>query len=226
MRKVRAMTTSFTRKAATLAALTLVSGLSACATSQSANYNTSLESVNQPVVQRDNFTLDLLAGASGLAVPEQARLADWFETMDIGFGDRIAIDDPLASAAVREDVAAIASRFGLLIEAGAPVTVGYVDPGRVRVVVTRATAHVPGCPNWTNQQSGNFSNSTSPGFGCSINGNLAAMVANPEHLLEGAAGAGDTVVITSNRAIRTYRDAEPTGAGGLPAVSSQEASGS
>ena len=217
------MTTSFTRKAASLAALSLVAGLGACTTPHPVN--TTLESVNQPVVQRSNYTLDLLAGSSGLNVPEQARLADWFETLDLGYGDRISIDDPTASPAVREDVAAVASRFGLLIENGAPVTNGYINPGNVRVVVTRSTAHVPNCPNWSGNHSGNLGNATSPGFGCSINANMAAMVANPEHLLEGAAGTGDTVVITSNRAIRTYREAEPTGAGGLPEVSSQEANG-
>lgn len=215
------MTKSMTRKAATLAALSLVSVLGACSTT-SPQANRGLESVNQPVVQRTNMTLDLLAGASGLAVPEQARLNDWFETLDLGYGDRITIDDPMASAAVREDVAAVASRFGLLIENGAPVTVGFVDPGRVRVIVTRSMAHVPGCPNWSNQQAGNLGNDTSPGFGCSINANMAAMVANPEHLLEGARGTGNTVVMSSTRAIRTYREAPPTGAAGLTTESSQE----
>ncbi|MES2698763.1 MAG: CpaD family pilus assembly lipoprotein [Pseudomonadota bacterium] len=215
------MNTNFTRKLATSAALSLALGLAACATPGQVT-NTSLESVNQPVVQRSNFTLDLLANASGLTVQEQARLAEWFETLDVGFGDRIGIDDPMASAAVREDVAAVASRYGLLVETGAPVTVGFVDPGRVRVVVTRSTASVPGCPNWSGRQNGNLRNATSPGFGCAINGNLAAMVANPEHLLEGAAGTGDTIVMSSTKAIASYREAPPTGAAGLPDISSQE----
>ncbi len=219
------MNTTYSRKAASLAALSLALGLGACATPSQMTHS-GLESVNQPVVERNNYTLDLLATPAGLTVPEQARLADWFETLDIGYGDRIAIDDPMASAAVREDVSAVAGRHGLLVENGAPVTVGYVDPGRVRVVVTRSTAHVPGCPNWSSHQSGNLGNTTSPGFGCSINGNLAAMIANPEHLLEGAAGTGDTIVMSSTKAIESYRDAEPTGAGGLPQVSSQAASGS
>ncbi|MEO5706018.1 MAG: CpaD family pilus assembly lipoprotein [Alteraurantiacibacter sp.] len=215
------MNTNFTRKLASCAALSLMLGLGACATAPRM-HNTSLESVNQPVVQRSNFSLDLMANSSGLAVPEQARLAEWFETLDVGFGDRIGIDDPMASAAVREDVAAVASRYGLLVETGAPVTVGFIDPGRVRVVITRSTAFVPNCPNWQGHANGNLMNATSPGFGCSINGNLAAMIANPEHLLEGAAGTGDTIVMSSTKAIESYREAEPTGAGGLPTVSSQE----
>lgn len=214
------MTNSFTRKAATLAALSLVTALGAC-TSMSPQANRGLESVHQPVVQRSNMTLDLLAGASGLSVPEQVRLNDWFETLDLGYGDRISIDDPMASAAVREDVAAVASRYGMMIDTGAPVTVGFVDPGRVRVVVTRSVASVPGCPDWGGRVAGNLNNATSAGYGCSINANLAAMVANPEHLLHGAEGTGSTTVMSSTRAIETYREAEPTGAGGLRQESSQ-----
>ena len=215
------MNTTYANKAARIAALSLALGLGACSTTSGQMVNHGLESVNQPVVSRSNMTLDLLATPGGLAVPEKARLADWFETLDIGYGDRIAIDDPMASAAVREDVAAAAGRYGLLLEAAAPVTVGFVDPGKVRVVVTRSTAHVPGCPNWSNRQNGNLGNSTSPGFGCSVNSNMAAMIANPEHLLQGAAGTGDTVVMSSTKAIETYREAEPTGANGLGEVSSQ-----
>jgi pilus assembly protein CpaD len=207
------------RAAATVIALSLAAGLGAC--SPVMNVNSSLYSENQPVVERNNFTLDLMASGSGLAVPEQARLADWFETLDVGYGDRISIDDPLSSVAVREDVAAVASRFGLLVEQGAPVTVGYVDPGNVRVVVTRSTASVPNCPNWSDRASGNLGNNTSPNFGCAVNSNLAAMIANPEHLLEGAEGTGDTIVMSSTKAIATYREAEPTGAAGLPDVSSE-----
>jgi len=136
---------------------------------------------------------------------EQARLADWFDTMQIGYGDRIAIDDPVNSPAAREDVAAIASRHSLLLADGAPITEGYLDPGRIRVVVTRASANVPGCPDWSDQVRTSLGNHTSDGYGCAINSNLAAMIANPEHLLEGAHGTGETMVGTSNRAIEAYR---------------------
>lgn len=213
------MTNHIKRAAASAIALSLVAGLGACTTPQP--HNTSLNSVNQPVIERSNFTLDLMAGSAGLTVPEQARLVDWFETIDVGYGDRISIDDPTASAAVREDVAAIASRFSLLLADGAPVTTGYVDPGNVRIVVTRSTAHVPNCPNWTGNASSNLGNATSAGFGCAVNGNMAAMIANPEHLLEGAQGSGDTLVMSSTKAINTYREAAPSGAGGLGDVSSQ-----
>ncbi|WP_271077072.1 CpaD family pilus assembly protein [Aurantiacibacter sp. MUD61] len=211
------------RFAATAVALSLGVGLSACGTLNEGPQNMSLYSVNQPVVERQNYTFDLASGGSGLSVPEQARLADWFETLDLGYGDRIALDDPTASPAVLEDVAAVASRFGLLVSADAPVTNGYVNPGNVRVVVTRSMASVPGCPIWRDQYGIEQGNQTSAGFGCAVNSNIAAMVANPEHLLDGESGTGDTVIMRSNRAIDAYREAAPSGAGGtsLPQVSSE-----
>ena len=40
-------------------------------------------------------------------------------------------------------------------------------------------------------------------------------VADPQDLLEGKKGSGETVVVTSTKAISTYRQMEPTGKGGL-----------
>lgn len=215
------MTMSFKRAASSAMALSLGLGLAACGGLDATN-NFSLNSVNQPVVERSNYVLDLRTGVAGLDAAEEARLADWFEMLDLGYGDRVAIDTPVANPAVQEDIAAVAGRYGILLADSAPVTQGYVDPGNVRVVVTRSTAYVPGCPDWSDGYGFHRGNQTSDGFGCAVNGNIAAMVADPEHLLEGAKGTGETVIMTSNRAIETYRAQEPTGAGGLPAISSSE----
>ena len=211
-----------TNRAAT-AAIALSLGLAVSACNTSVEPNRSLYSVNQPVVERATYALDVAADSSGLPISEQRRLADWFESMDLGYGDRIGLDDGMTSLAVREDVAAIAGRYGLLVSDGAPVTEGYVDPGNVRVVVTRSRAYVPGCPDWSAKVADYGHNETAPGFGCAVNGNLAAMVADPEHLLHGATGTGETVVMSSTKAINTYREQKPTGAEGLPQVSSQDA---
>lgn len=211
------------RAAASALAISLGLALSACGTVNDGPRNMTLYSTNQPVVERSNYTLDLTTGGSGLTVPEQARLAEWFETLDLGYGDRIAIDDPANNPALREDVAAVAARYGVLLSEGVPVTEGYVDPGNARVVVTRSMAHVPDCPIWQDEYGMNQGNHTSTGFGCAVNSNIAAMVANPEDLLEGQHGTGETVIMTSNRAIDSYRNATPTGGGGstLPEVSSE-----
>lgn len=209
---------TFRPVAATLA-LSLGLALAGC-NNPSGSANASLYSVKQPVVERNDYTLDLAAGAGGLTVPEQQRLAEWFETMDLRYGDRVALDG-LGSDAVREDVSAIAASHGLLLADGAPVTEGFVEPGMVRIVVTRSRAFVPGCPDWDRQYSSNLGNNTNPGFGCAVNGNIAAMVADPQHLLRGAEGSGETVVMSSTKAIETFRAQEPSGKAGLPTVSSQ-----
>jgi pilus assembly protein CpaD len=184
--------------------------------------NQSLYSVHQPVVSHANYTLDVTTGPGGLSVPEQRRLAGWFEALGLRYSDRVAIDDPLDSPGTRASVQAIASRYGLLVSHDAPVTAGYVNAGTARVVVTRFEANVPGCPDWSAKSDANLRNATSSNYGCSINGNLAAMVANPEHLLRGDRGTGDTVIMTSNKAIDAYREAEPTGKAGLPQTSSEK----
>ena len=210
------------RAAGAAIALSLGLALSACnTTGTGAVINQSLDSVKQPVVERQTYALDLSASPDGLPVSEQRRLADWFESMDLRYGDRIGLDDSMASAAIRDDIGKIAGRYGLLVADGAPVTQGYVDPGKVRVVVTRSHAYVPGCPDWSAHIVEHGTNATAPGFGCAINGNLAAMIADPEQLLHGGAGKGDTVIMSSTKAIETYRAAPPTGAAGLKEVSSE-----
>jgi pilus assembly protein CpaD len=80
---------------------------------------------------------------------------------------------------------------------------------------------VPGCPDWSAKSDVNVRNATSTNYGCAINSNLAAMVANPEHLLKGAENTGSTTVMTSSKAIDSYREAPPTGEKGLKQESTQ-----
>ncbi|WBY17576.1 CpaD family pilus assembly lipoprotein [Erythrobacteraceae bacterium WH01K] len=192
--------------------LTLGLALSACGGMPE---NRSLYSTKQPVVERTNYVFDVRSGASGLNAVEQQRLSGWFETMDLGYGDRVSIDDPMRNPATRAAVAALAGRHGMLISDGAPVTTGDVGPGNARVVITRSTASVPGCPDWSVTTDMNYTNGLSPGYGCAANSNLAAMVANPEDLIEGQRGNGETVIRTSNKAIQDYSERALTGAGGL-----------
>ena len=193
-------------------ALTLGFGLAGCGGMPT---NTSLYSTKQPVVERTNFTLDVTTTSAGLPISEQQRLNGWFETMDLRYGDRIAIDNPGQNPAVVNAVRDLAGRYGLVISDTAPVTSGFIQPGQARVVITRSSASVPGCPDWSAKSDMNYNNALSPGFGCGINSNLAAMVADPQDLLEGKQGSSETIIATSNKAISTYRDTAPTGAGGL-----------
>ena len=199
----------------TALALSLGLSLAACGGMGGGEMNRTLYSVKQPVVEKSNYTMDVRTGMGGLSIPEQRRLSSWFESLDLGYGDKVFIEDANASPATREAISELAERFGVIVSEGAPVTAGYVNPGMSRVVVSRSKAHVPGCPDWSDNRNGNYGNATTQDFGCAVNSNMAAMIADPEHLLEGAEGTGTTIVSTSTKAIDSYRQSAPTGQGGL-----------
>lgn len=205
----------------TFAALvTLGIGLGGCSTAptnhlEAAN-NPSLYSVHQPVVQRTDFVFDVSTDASGIPASEKSRLDAWFASIDLRYGDQVTLDEPqgYASPAARQDVATVAGRYGLLLSDGAPVTNGSVQAGTVRVIASRATASVPSCPDWTVPDSGPVNN-TSTNYGCATNSNLAAMIANPNDLVQGQDGSVTRNAATATRAIRSYRAGTPTGQQGL-----------
>lgn len=213
------------RRTASALVLAAAVALSGCASGPADN-NRSLNSVHQPVVERNSYVFDVetLPGG-GLSISEQRRLADWFESLGLKYGDRIAVDDPMESKTTFASIEGVANRWGLMVGEGAPITPGYVPSSGTRVVVTRATASVPGCPDWSAKSDFSMSNRTTSNFGCAINSNLAAMVADKEHLVHGAAGTGETVVMSGTKAIDSYRNAKPTGEGGLKNVNTSNASG-
>ena len=178
-----------------------------------------VSAVNVPVVSRSDYSFDLAAPGGSLASSEEARLDAWFRGLQLGYGDSITVDGPMADMAAN-DVARIAGRYGLLVSRGAPVTVGAIPDGAVRVVVSRTRASVPGCPDWSSQPGApNYNNEMISTYGCAVNGNLAAMIANPQDLVHGQEGSGVNDPVTSSRAVNVYRSTAPTGKGGLDAVS-------
>jgi pilus assembly protein CpaD len=173
--------------------------------------------VNEPIVARSDYMIDVAAPSGSLDPSEAGRLDAWFRNLQLRYGDVVYVDGDYSQMA-RGDVARIAGQYGLLVSPGAPVTTGQVAPGTVRVVVSRTAASVPGCPNWERPAQPNYNNRMLPNFGCSVNSNLAAMVANPEDLIHGREGSGVGDSMTTTRAIRAYREAVPTGTQGLQDV--------
>jgi pilus assembly protein CpaD len=58
-------------------------------------------------------------------------------------------------------------------------------------------------------------------FGCAVNSNYAAMVADPVDLVHGREGTGVLDTSTATKAVDYYRAAPPTGTKGLQAVSTK-----
>lgn len=166
--------------------------------------NMGLIPVNQPVVQRTDYVLDI-ASSGGVAPAELRRLDAWFESLQLGYGDRISIDAPYLDEASRRDIASVAASYGMLVSDGAPITAGNLAPGAARVVVSRTTASMPTCPNWDRGRY-NASTETSSNFGCANNGNLAAMIANPEDLVLGQSGNGVADPAATAKSIKQFRD--------------------
>lgn len=189
-----------------LAPLALLAG---CGT-----YNGSLDSVYQPVVARNDFVFDVATSGYGLAPGEGARLAGWMAAMGLRYGDRVAIDDGADGSTAREEIGTLAGKYGLIVADRAPATVGQIAPGTIRVVVTRMTANVPGCPDFSRQYQPDFSASTTSNFGCATNSNLARMVADPADLVRGAPGSPTSDPATAAKAVNALRAATPTGGGG------------
>jgi pilus assembly protein CpaD len=179
-----------------------------------------LDSVNVPVVTRSDYAFDASAPDGSLAPGEQARLDAWFSGLNLGYGDRVYVDGAYADGA-RSDVARVVGRYGMLLSSGSPVAQGVVNPGSVRVLVSRTRASVPNCPNWSDQSKPNWDNHMMPSYGCGVNGNIAAMIADPNDLVWGREGTGYDNGDTASRAIRSYRNAKPTGEGGLIDVSTK-----
>jgi len=175
--------------------------------------NRGVESVNQPVVQRTDYVFDV-AGADGLSSAEEKRLVDWFDAVHLRYGDRVSIDSRNGDVGTHDAIAAIVARYGILLSETAPVTQGSDQLSGTRVVVSRSLANVPNCPNWRRASQPEFAASTMSNFGCATNSNLAAMVADPTDLVQGREVNGNDP-LTISRAIKTYREKDPTGKGDL-----------
>jgi pilus assembly protein CpaD len=199
----------------------LASAVAGCTTPQIDQPSRGVMAVNQPVVTRSDFAVDLSAPDGSLSPSEQARLDAWFSGLSLGYGDIVYVDGAYAGAA-RPDVARVTGKYGLLVTRGAPVTAGTIQPGAVRVIVSRTRASVPGCPNWDRAPSPDFENHQMSNYGCAISGNFAAMVAHPGDLVHGREGEALVDGLTASKAIQSYRTAKPTGDKGLQEVNTKK----
>jgi pilus assembly protein CpaD len=180
-----------------------------------------LSAVHVPVVTSQDFVFDASAPGGSLAPGEAERLDGWFQGLGLGYGDTLYVDGPFSDDA-RARVAQVAGRYGMMVQPGAPVVAGVVRPESVRVIVSRRRAEVPGCPDWKDAAQPNYANKQVSNFGCGVNSNLAAMVADPVDLIHGREGNGVGDAATASRAIQMYRSTPPTGTKGLMDVNTKK----
>ncbi len=189
--------------------------------SEEGPYNRGVQSVHQPVVTYATFLYDVrIDEGSGLSAFEEGRLEGWLDSLGVAYGDKVAIATgggavPLAA---QQDIADMLGRRGMMVGEDSSAVAGIAPAGSVRLILRRASASVPGCPDWRSKQESDLVGGASSNFGCAVNGNLAAMVANPEDLVRGESTDSDLRTTTSTRAIKTYREKEPTGAGDLKSL--------
>lgn len=202
-------------------ALLLASVVLLPAAAMAGEKNRSLQSERQPVVSYQSFTYDVRTGSGDLTADERSRLEGWFSSIGLGYGDHISIAaGSYASSGARDGIGNVVARRGLLIEEDETATAGTAPDGAVRLVIRRAIATVPGCPNWSDTAETDMSAGASRNYGCGVNTNLAAMIANPEDLVRGASTDSDLRTARSNRAIQSWSTQTLTGAGGLKTITS------
>jgi pilus assembly protein CpaD len=199
--------------------IALGSALAGCNTPASPDQG--LASVNVPVVTSADYVFDAAAPGGALAPGESDRLNGWLAGLGLGYGDAVYVDGPYADTA-RGQVAALAGQYGMAVSSGAPVTTGMVQPGTVRVIVSRRRATVPNCPNWSVPSEPNFGNRNMSNFGCGVNSDLAMQVANPEDLVHGQEGSGVGDTRTASKAVIYYRSLAPTATKGLQATTTSK----
>ncbi len=203
-------------KTTALIAAALALGVSAPAAAQHrSSWNPTLDSVKQPVVQRTDYVIDVASSGSGVSDRELHRLVEWFDSLRLGYGDRVSVDTgSYDDARGRQDIAGVAAEYGLLLSQGAPISAGSVQPGSIRVIVSRSIASVPGCPDWSEAPELGNRSTTGSNYGCAVNSNLAAMIADPADLVLGQSGSVAVDSATSNKAVDAYRRRVPTGYSG------------
>lgn len=201
------------------ALLAFAAALSGCQHTAADQPDRGISAVNVPVIVHSDYVFDAAAPGGSLPSAEQSRLDGWFAGLGLGYGDVIYVDGGYGEA--RADVARVAGKYGMLVSDGAPVTQGAVAPGVVRVVVRRNRAEVPGCPNWSQPAQPNYNNRTMSNYGCSVNGAMAAMVANPEDLIHGREGDPYVDAAAASRGIGVYYSTPPTGKKGLQDVNTK-----
>ena len=171
--------------------------------------------------QPSTLTVRVARGSQGLTPPQKGQVAGFLEryrASDAGNSKLVIAvpsGSPNESAAVRAvgDIRQLITAYGFT-EANVAIE-PYNEPrdlnAPVRLSYLRYVAEGPECGRWTSNLADDPRNLPYPNFGCAVQRNLAAQVANPADLL------GPSSVDPSDPERRSvvfdkYREGKPTGA--------------
>ncbi|MEM8826539.1 MAG: CpaD family pilus assembly lipoprotein, partial [Pseudomonadota bacterium] len=207
------------------AALTL--GLGACQRPGTASPEVAGE--HMPIVYQEVMTVDVRLAPDG-SIPERelTRLDEWLDAVDVRYGDRVSLDsgDEPAFDRRQKQVAGLLSQRSLLMAEESPITSPAIASGTSRLVLVRAMASVPSCPDFGRRPNPEYQGSKSSNYNCATVSNLAAMVADPNDLVSGKTHSGVKAQVavgaiaaqrerqTRDRVVSTVGSAGGPGAGG------------
>jgi len=179
-------------------------------------------SIKTPTVASQAITRDIAFGPDQEIRPADAEaLRAFLASLRLDYGARLTLDDPHpeGAAARRAAVASIVAASGGVLTNATPPASTDMPVGTARLWVERAQAIAPACPDWSSNPSSNMSAATHSNFGCAVNSNLSAMVADPRDLANGRAYEGSSASDIS-KTQDGWRQREPSGIGkALPSTS-------
>jgi len=152
-----------------------------------------VSSVKVPVVATQSVTRDItFTPDHGIAPHEAQSLEAFLVSLNIGYADRLTLDDPNpeGAAARRAAVNTLVARSGGQLLETPPPAATAMPVGTARLWIVRAQAIPTACPDWSSEPSANMTGASHSNYGCANNSNLAAMVADPNDLAEGRRYAG------------------------------------
>ena len=176
-----------TRLLLTVAATAL---LAACQTPGTATPE--VASAHVPTVTRTIYIHDMANAGDGFTVAEIAELNGWLDSLNVGYGDRLSLEQSSTVGAYgrQQAVNAELAKRGLALSDLSPTTGPAPAAGTSRFVLIRADAVVENCPDFTRLSNPEYQASKTSNYGCANASNLAAMVADSNDLIHGKPHGG------------------------------------
>ena len=143
------------------------------------------------------------AAGAQLSPTEGARLEDFLDRHDVGYGDRVYVLTETRGGSEQRTSNVVNYMAAQGIKA-VPLASPEAEPGLVRVVVNRYVVVPPNCPDWSKPATSDYGNTPMSNLGCATTANLGAMIADPGELIRGRT-PGPADAEGSSGSIQRYR---------------------